>query len=303
MDRTRPKLTAMRGFSGSGKSTRAAEIARDTGAVVVNRDLLRLMLLGSFWTGKKEDEDRVTVAEQALVDSFLRSGTSVVVDATHLNPAFLRRWARMATKLGTDFEVVDVHADMYECKRRDHARMLEGGRYVGDTVIDRQTKQWPVHKWPTVTAEPPLKVLPYVPNLDLPKALILDLDGTIALHTSGRGPFEYSRVGEDSVDGVVRDLVNLHAGNGYRVIAVSGREDVCFRDTIDWLTANDIFWDELFMRKAKDFRQDAVVKYEIFDSKIRDNFNVRFAVDDRKSVVSMWRSLNMKVLDVAGNEF
>lgn len=296
-------LTCMRAYSGAGKSTRARQIADGTGAVVVNRDLLRLQLLGQWHTGKIEDEERVTIAEEAQVNAFLRAGIDVVVDACHLRPTYLRKWARLATRLGADFGVVDVVTPVDECRRRDHARMLAGGRYVGDTVIDRQAEKFPVDKWPVIVAEPPLKMLPYIPNPDLPKAILLDLDNTIALHTSGRGPFEYSRVGEDSVDEVVRDMVNLHAGNGYRVIAVSGREDVCFRETIDWLNANGIFWDELFMRKAKDFRQDAVVKYEIFDSKIRNNFNVRFAIDDREQVVSMYRSIGLKVLDVAGNEF
>ena len=60
-----PKLWAMRGYSAAGKSTRAAEIAKENDAVIVNRDLLRLMLLGSYWTGEKVDEDRVTIAEEA----------------------------------------------------------------------------------------------------------------------------------------------------------------------------------------------------------------------------------------------
>src|SRR6185503_3876447 len=126
------KLWVMRGYSGSGKSTKAREIADANDAVVVCRDDLRKMLLGQFWTGKKLDEDRVSIAEMAQVEAFLLAGTQVVVDATHLNPKYLRQWAKMATRIGVDFQVVDVHNEVSVCRQNDHARMLAGGRYVGD---------------------------------------------------------------------------------------------------------------------------------------------------------------------------
>lgn len=299
------KLWCMRGLSGSGKSHRAAEIARESGAVIVCRDDLRKMLLGSHWTGRKVDEDRVTIAEEAQVAALIKSGVSTVVDATHLHTPYLRRWARLATRLGAKFEVVDVHSDIEECKRNDHARMLGGGRYVGDGVIEKQAKRWPVERWPVVTAEPPLEIIPYVPDISLPEALILDLDGTIALHTSGRSPYDYTRVHEDTVNGHVRDVVNswVDVHPYRRVLAVSGREDSCREATAKWLRDNRVAHDLLLMRKAGDFRRDAIVKYEIFNSEIRDRYNVRFAIDDRLQVIQMYRKLGLTVFDVAGNEF
>ncbi|OHT47946.1 AAA family ATPase [Mycobacteroides chelonae] len=83
-------LTCMRGYVASGKSTIARDIAKETGAVVVNRDLLRLQLLGSYWTGDQDDESRVSVAEEAQVLALMNAGVPVVVDATHLVASF--RW-------------------------------------------------------------------------------------------------------------------------------------------------------------------------------------------------------------------
>ena len=123
------KLTCLRGYSGSGKSTKAAEIAKETGAVIVNRDQIRKMLLNEWWTGDKTDEDRVTVAEEAQGKALLQTGTPVVVDATHLHPPFLRKWARLATRLGVDFELVDVHADPDCCsgsRKRQHCSRDHG---------------------------------------------------------------------------------------------------------------------------------------------------------------------------------
>jgi predicted kinase len=299
------KLTCLRGYSGSGKSTKAAEIAKETGAVILNRDQIRKMLLGSWWTGKKDDEDRVTIAEEAQVKAFLQTGTPVVVDATHLHSPFLRKWARLATRLGVDFEVVDVIEDVTVCKQRDYARMLAGDRYVGDKVIDQQVKRYPVEKWPTITAEP-FVVEPVERVEGLPEAIIVDIDGTLAhICEGGRSPYDYARVSEDLFDDTIGELVTdwvEHGENRY-VLIVSGR-DSCYRETLAWLDLHGVpYWD-LLMRpphardkyggKLPDYR----VKYDLFNRYIRGNFNVRFVLDDRLQVCEMWHKLGLTVLRV-----
>ena len=112
------QVICMRGYPGSGKSTRAREIANEIDAVVVNRDYIRMQLLGSWWTGRGEDEDRVTIAETAQIQALLKSGVSVVVDAQHLEASYLRKWARLASRLGANFRVEDVHCDVETAKHR-----------------------------------------------------------------------------------------------------------------------------------------------------------------------------------------
>lgn len=309
------KLTAMRGYSGSGKSTRAMEIAKATGAVVVSRDHLRRMLLGEWWTGKKEDEDRVTLAEASQVEAFLRNGIDTIVDATHLNPVYLRRWARLATKLGVDFGVVDVIEDLAECRKRDHQRMLDGGRYVGDKVIEQQAKRFPAEKWPKVAAQP-FVIEPVERDEDLPDAIIVDIDGTLAhIPEGGRSPFDYSRVGEDEIDDDVAHLVSILFDERYvlysgpAIIIMSGRDDSCRDDTAKWLANHGIAYDKLIMRPAgaKDERgnklPDYQVKYQLFNEHVRGKFNVNFVLDDRDQVVEMWRKLGLKCFQVAPGDF
>ncbi|QGJ93757.1 polynucleotide kinase [Mycobacterium phage Hannaconda] len=302
------KLWAMRGFSGSGKSRRAREIANQNDAVVVNRDMLRMQLLGEWWTGDKEDEDRVTIAEEAQVVAFLKSETSVVIDNTHINPAYLRKWARLATRLGVEFEVVDVHADVDECKRRVYQRWENEmgtplARYLDPKVIEQQAKRHPVGKWPVVTAEP-FVIEPVEWIKGLPEIILVDLDGTLA-HMTGRSPYQYERVGEDVVDEQIRRLVNLiwHE-EPCGVFLMSGRPDTCRDETVRWLAKNCICWDELYMRPAdaKDERGNSLpdyqVKYHLFNEHIRGKYNVRFILDDRKQVCEMWYRLGLKVLRV-----
>lgn len=310
----------MRGYSGSGKSTKAREIADANDAVVICRDNLRMMLLGSYWTGKKKDEDRVTVAELAQVEACLLAGTSVVIDATHLNPVYLRRWAKVATRMGVDFQVVDVLESPDECRRRDHGRMLNGGRYVGDRVIEKQAKQWPCQKWPTVTAEP-FVVEPVLQELTedgywrhnyLPEAIICDIDGTLAhIPEGGRSPFDYSNVLNDEPDWyVIRKLEEYKIANPRgTIILVSGRDDTCRADTLKWLHKHCVDFDKLLMRdpSATDNRgnklPDYMVKYDIFNEHIRANYNVLYVLDDRKQVVDMWRKLGLKCLQVQDGDF
>ncbi|ATN91126.1 polynucleotide kinase [Mycobacterium phage Murica] len=310
------KIWAMRGYSGSGKSTRAKEIAEANNAVVVNRDYLRKMLLGEWWTGKALDEDRVTLAEETLVQMYVNAGTSVVIDATHLWPKYLRKWARLATRLGVEFEVVDCRvAYLHNAIDRD---CMPIERRVGAKVIRDQAKRWPQEKWPRITAEPFIIEPVQSHRGELPAAILVDIDGTLAhIPEGGRSPYDYSRVGEDEVDNPVAWLVevihhlrfNMAAGWWPEIIIMSGRDATCRHATVDWLNEQDIPFDQLIMRPpdATDDRgnklPDYQVKYQLFNKYIRGQYEVIFVLDDRQQVVDMWRKLGLKCLQVAPGNF
>ena len=308
------KLWAMRGWPSSGKSTLARKLATEADAVVVNRDLLRLQLLGSYWTGKREDEDRVTIAEEAQVKSFLQAGVSVVVDAQHVNPQYLRKWAKLAGQLNVGFEVVDVRTDVEECVLRDLRRMENDERYVGEKVIRDQAKRFPMEKWPKVVERPRLEIEPVERDRKLPQAIIVDIDGTLA-HMSGRSPYNYDLVHTDVRDEqtcwLVRVLYDLRfMGHGPAVLIVSGRDDSCREATAEWLKANGVYYDELHMRPAdaKDPATgnklpDYLVKYDLFNANIRGKYDVRFVLDDRNQVVDLWRAMGLKCLQVQPGDF
>ncbi len=304
-------LTTMRGYPGSGKSTRAREIADKTGAVVVCRDDLRKMLHNNYFTGVREREDEVTVAERAMVHAFLKNGTSVIVDATHLEPSYLRKWAKMSAQYGAKFERVDVTTAPAVCAVRDQSRMLDGGRGVGPDVIAKMAQKHPIRNWPDIQAPPTFTPEPveWVPGL--PEAIIVDIDGTVA-HMAGRSPYDYTQVHTDTVDEHIKWLVNHVWDYGdpiVDVLFVSGRDDECREATVKWLADNDIHCDELYMRPtgAKDERgnklPDYLVKYDLFNENIRGKYNVRFVLDDRDQVVNLWRAMGLKTLQVQPGDF
>lgn len=301
-----PKLIAMRGLPASGKTTLARKIAKEQKAVVVGRDFERFQLFGEWWTGEPADEDRVTIAINAKVEAFLLSGQSVIVDNTHIKPRYLKEWANLALRLGADFDVVDVKTPEAECITRDMKRIRDGERGVGRAVIDRMARQI---KWTDVKVDN-APVEPYENPVDLPHAIIVDIDGTLA-HMSGRSPYDYTRVHEDTVDEAVADLVYVLSSSedAPSIIVCSGRDDECRDVTEAWLNDNNVPYHSLLMRPtdAKDSNgnklPDRRVKYDLFNEHIRGKYHVRFVLDDRNQVVDMWRQLGLKCLQVAPGDF
>jgi acid phosphatase class B len=140
------------------------------------------------------------------------------------------------------------------------------------------------------------------------KAIIVDIDGTIATHYDADGNqlrehHDYAQVGVDLPIPEIIQIVQMYEFRGYHIIIVSGRMDHCREETINWLIANDVEFDELFMRKFKDFRPDNIVKHEIFDQNISEQYDIEFVLDDRDRVVRMWRDLGLRVLQVADGDF
>lgn len=152
--------------------------------------------------------------------------------------------------------------------------------------------------------------IPYtVPEEAYYSTVLVDIDGTLALR-NGRGPFDWAKVGSDIPNRNVVTLVEDLASVGHHIIFLSGREDTgdCRKDTIDWLKTHLDFLDkddmpELYMRPYRDGRPDDEVKYELFDTHIRDFNDVSFVLDDRDRVVKMWREIGLTCLQVAEGNF
>lgn len=328
------KLIITRGLSGSGKTTWAKDYCRQypLERFRVNRDDLRAMLYGGYGVASGyELEQIVTRTQQDTVRQLLGRGKTVVVDDTNLALKHARALAKLAYEAGALFEVNDsfLGVSVSEAIIRDAGRPPE--IRVGEGVIRRQYERFVKNGLQPVVYTPPAgqDVTAYEKPTGVPEAIIVDLDGTLA-SMNGRGPFEWSRVGEDDVNLVIADLVekyrgwHLERGGIFHLIFMSGRDETCRKETLDWLerdaeliTNADTF-DEvdeaghrrgedynvhLFMRPAGDNRADNVVKLELFDRYVRHNFDVHFVLDDRNQVVEMWRSLGLTCLQVAPGDF
>lgn len=142
------------------------------------------------------------------------------------------------------------------------------------------------------------------------KCIIIDVDGTIALRSTGkdaRGPFDWDRVDEDNPNDIVIETIRAlrkHYRIGVDFIVVTGRSDACKEQTESWLKCHDIPYDELYMRKHGDFTADALLKSLIYEHHIKPYYDVLAVFDDRDSVVAMWRNEhNLPVFQVNYGNF
>lgn len=139
---------------------------------------------------------------------------------------------------------------------------------------------------------------------DRPRAWIFDVDGTLAL-LGDRSPYDMRKVSIDTPNHPVVVAAQAFAAHPDvdALIVVSGRDETARRATEAWLTFNEIPFDRLLLRRTGDQRADNVVKAEIYDTHIEPHFTVIGVVDDRRSVVEMWRSRGLVCFQVAEGDF
>lgn len=133
-------------------------------------------------------------------------------------------------------------------------------------------------------------------------AVIFDVDGTLALRTSDRSPYDWERVGEDDPNRPVVELAKIIAAQ-CRILIVSGRDAVCRAQTEAWLCLHDVPFEALYMRPRKDYRKDSNLKEEIYRRYIEPRYDVLLVVDDRKQCVKRWRELGLTCAQVADGDF
>jgi hypothetical protein len=143
------------------------------------------------------------------------------------------------------------------------------------------------------------------------KAIIVDLDGTLADITHRRKYVEGKKKDWKNFNkNIISDELNVWCAEiirrmitDHHVLLVSGRTDELQDETEQWLKKHDVPYTDLFMRRAKDHRDDTIVKREIFEEKIKPSYVVQFVIDDRAKVVRMWREAGLVCLQCDWGDF
>lgn len=295
------QLLILRGIPGCGKSTFAHQWLKEgERRARVNRDDIRMQFFGKE-TGV--DENMVTQIEHMQVDSLLKSGYSVVVDDTNIRHKYIKAFVSIAKKHNASVAIKQFDVDVKTAKARNESRAQAGGRNVPSEVIERMAQQLKSSGRFNIDAEYVVEAVePYVRPLDKAPTYLVDIDGTLA-EMVDRGPFEWDKVGSDSLRGQVAETIQALYGCGYRIIVMSGRDSACRPQTIEWLDKYEIPFDALFMRAENDMRKDNIVKQELFDKHVRHNYDVIAVFDDRQQVVDMWRAMGVDCFQVAPGDF
>ena len=248
------RILLLRGLPASGKSTYAKELViKDRNWIRVNKDDLRAMMNGGAFSGKLEKH--IVRTERELAENALKLGKNVVVDDTNFNQDHEIFFRSLAHQYKAEVEVKFFDTPLAMCIERDNKR----SNGVGEAVIRRMYDQY-------------LKPQPAVYERDekLPKAIICDIDGTLA-HMKDRSPYDWSRVGEDEVDPIIKNLLNA-LKEKHVILLISGRDEVCREETNKWLRKYDIPHALLFMRPEGDTSKDSIVKRLLFENYIRDYY-------------------------------
>ena len=165
--------------------------------------------------------------------------------------------------------------------------------------------------------------------------VIFDLDGTLAnidrrrdhaLKMGKNGKmnwnefFNPAHIAFDEPNEPVIKMAQTFKKEGFKIVIFSGRNDISFDRTVEWLEWNDVPFDLLVMRPDKfkpkswpvakgnpatremRFMPDEILKKEMLDTFV-DRNDVLMTVDDRQKVVDMWRAEGLTCFQVAPGNF
>ena len=145
--------------------------------------------------------------------------------------------------------------------------------------------------------------------------VIVDIDGTLAMVGDRIKYLQqdkkdwdkfYEACYEDEPINEMVDLVQRLKYAKYKILYVTGRRESVRGKTLDWFkdkTNINVDSSDLLMRKDNDYRHDTIIKPELIKEKGIDFKQIAFVLEDRNTVVKMWREFGVKCLQVADGDF
>lgn len=290
----KPTIYFLKGLPASGKSSWAKKHVNET-TLRFNADDFRAMLCAP-WNNDIENKLTLPTLHAAGIDALLL-GYNIIIDDTNFAPKHREFWETIAKDGHYDFVEMFFNTPVDVCIERDSTR---GDNSVGSKVINDM-----FHEYVNIKNDISTVVEYRKQDELLPLAIIADIDGTIAF-TTGRNPYDNSKVHTDVPNKPIVDLILTQRMLGTKLLIVTGREGTadCRAKTIEWLDKHLNTTYELFMRPAGDYRKDSTIKRKIFDDNIDGKYNVQFVLDDRDQVVELWRKdLKLPCLQVNYGNF
>lgn len=141
-------LFLMVGLPGSGKTTRAKELERETGAIRFTPDEWHLFLFGDDFHNPQEHElhnqrhDKVEALMWQVGKRLLAQGVSVILDFGFWAKEQREEKFREAQALGAGFAICYVHAPLEELGRRLEHRVQAGRKDVFQAISREDMERW-----------------------------------------------------------------------------------------------------------------------------------------------------------------
>lgn len=281
----------------SGKSTWTKEfISKNNNWAKVSRDDFRYMLKNSGFCEPKIEKMITELVNNTIVNCLVNK-LNVIVDNTNLKISSINTIINLVKDYANvSYRVFDVpYKTLLE---RDSTRE----RSVGKIVIDKMWKDWEILKdsfdFQPVKKSTKNNIIKPDFNSTLPHCVIFDLDGTLALNSTGRNMYDYKYVDSDTLNEVVAEQVKFHKSLGRKIIILSGRDEICKELTKEWLEFYGVEYDEIYMRPKGSFERDTVIKRRIYENEIKDKLNVIAWYDDRKQITDLVYDLGLFCFNV-----
>ncbi|PEC20266.1 AAA family ATPase [Bacillus cereus] len=135
----------MSGFPGSGKSAVSKYIAKLTGAVIVDHDVLKSALLQSLEMKGVESKTVGGISydvEWALINSYLGQGHSVILDSPCLYEGMVEKGIKLSNKHDVKYKYIECYLnDMEEINNRLQTRMRMSSQ-IGKVESETAFQKW-----------------------------------------------------------------------------------------------------------------------------------------------------------------
>ena len=292
------KAHVMIGISGSGKSTYVKKHAI-SGSVIVNNDSIRRHSLNispkhNLWDHYKFDktvESQVKSETNALINYAFHYKKDLWIDNTNLTATKNEHLKEFLEKLNYEvcFHNLNTSSNINTYLHQNQQRINK----LQPSVINDQYIRACINNYVDFETGDRVQA----------RIALVDIDGTVADHCNQRSPFDWSKISNDKPRSYVIETLNAlyNFGSIDFIQFLSGRDSICYEDTILWLqnvAGFDMTRHRLLMRQQKDNRKDVLIKSEIYENCIKDKYEVKFVFDDRNQVVDYWWDQNLPVFHV-----
>lgn len=299
----------MSGPPRSGKSTLVTEMLKEDKKLIrISRDSIRTCIRGDRGI---EHEKLVTKVHDEALKLAIEEGYNVVLDSTNVNYKALMERLPIWCALG-DVEIIYMpNLTLKELKERNENGPAD--EKLPSMVLSRMRSNYQELLKRTDDIQRFLDnfsipvVTPYVQNESKRKAIIIDIDDTVA-RKGNRHHFDWKKVGKDTPIKDMAELINkIHPS--VRRIFITGRSSVCRQETLVWLIKhfpmndNYGYCDDdsdpgfsLYMREERDFRKATETKKDLFEA-IKDDYHVIAWFDDDERIVKQFRELGINTLE------
>ena len=137
----KPTFTMMVGLVGSGKSTYAKQLAKETNAIICSSDAIREELCGD--ENSQDNNDEVFKILHSRIKENLKNGKNVIYDATNINSKRRRAFLSELRRIPCVKKCVIMTTPFEMCCNQNESR----DRVVPYEVIERMYKNWNTPYW------------------------------------------------------------------------------------------------------------------------------------------------------------